>query len=351
MVNTLFNRKLDPEKLKKLNKYIVQDKFHEKMEKIGKLNLSITQSPIQGGIGIIGTQSFNDGKIKVIDGITKIHLNAKNGLKFSKNVLFTSYDESKLSFNALEGVANIISHSLLAVAKDQYFPISMLTVNFYTRSVILSKDSDMIHYSENPESDSNRDYAIDRNDFIQEHILDDSILLVDGPIIGGNLSAYSINLIKQLHKKNVIPFFIVKNSDSNLVTSNVDILKDQYNSDLHWAYDFLSPGDRTNFFQYIDRVNPNNTKIFCYIKPFDKTSPQRVELHPETFSIYRDYINDILDLIYYLVLVQGDAKNPQVRTIAIAERYAREIIRTVNTRKAFRYSSLIPTMNQKRFGV
>jgi hypothetical protein len=157
-------------------------------------------------------------------------------------------------------------------------------------------------------------------------------------------------LLEELHNKNVFPVFFVKNSDSNLVVDNLSSIKNRFNSDLHWSYNFLKPGERTNFFRYTDKVNPKNTKLFCYIKPFDHISPQRIEIHPDTYSRYIDYIEEIFDLIYYLMLVQGDKSNPQIRPIAIAEKYAREMIKTVNIRPLLKNTSLVSTIDQERFG-
>jgi hypothetical protein len=351
MPPSILNSKLDPEDLNKLNRYIVQDGFHKKLKSIGQLNLSITQAPHQSGLSDLDNHSFNQGNIKVIKGLSKRNLDPKNGQTFSTKVCFSGYDESKLQFNALEGNANITSHSLLSVVEEEYHPISLITVYFYTRSQELTKLSDSIRQTDNPEADSNRDYAIDRNEFITEHIIENSILFIDGPLIGGNLSSYSLKLISKLHEKNVIPIFLVKNSDSNLITKNIKEVRTHFNSDLHWAYKYLNPGEMSNYFQYTDKTNPNNTKIFSYIKPYKRRSPQRIELHPETYTMYQNYIGDIFDMIYYLTLVEGNINNPQIRPISIAEKYAREIIKTVNTRTFFRYTSLIPTMNQKRFGV
>ncbi len=118
---------------------------------------------------------------------------------------------------------------------------------------------------------------------------------------------------------------------------------------MHWAYKYLKKGQRTNFFKYADRNNPDNAKIFCYIKVFD-LSPQRVEFHIDTFQKYREKMDEIMDLIHYLILAQGDLKNPQVRPIAIAEKYARDTLRLTDIYKLARKSGLVPTMNQERFG-
>jgi len=351
MVKSIFNNQISPENLEKLNKYIVQDGFHNRLEDIGSLNLSVMKNPRLGGINIFDEQTSTGSNIDVIDEISKYKLKPENGLSFSSKLIVTGYDESKLQFDALEGTANITSHSLLTIAEDKYYPISLISIYFYTRSKELAQSSDSIKYSENPNEDSNRDYAIDRSQFILDHAIENSILFIDGPLLGGNLSSYTLSLVSKLHDKNVIPIFIVKNSESNLITNNFQEIKQKYNSDLHWAHQYLGLGERTNFFHYIDQVNSNNTKVFSYIKPFSYISPQRVELHPDTYSMYEEYIGDFLDLIYYFILVQGDTNNPQLRPISIAEKYAREIINTINTRIIFRHTSLVPTMNQKRFGV
>lgn len=350
MARKLTDFSINPNKLDKLNRYIVQEGFNSKLSEIGKLNLSISHNPTQGDISFSDNLSAASGVLQVIDTISKYQLDPRKGLDFSEEVIFSGYDESKLQFDTLEGIANIISHSMVAVANQEFYPISYITLYFYTRSSEIVQGSKYIKFSQNPDGDSNRDYAEDRNTLIQEHILENSILFIDGPLIGGNLSTYSLELIERLHEKNVIPVFFVKNSDSNLIIDSIDSIKSKYNSDLHWSYKYLKHGERTNFFKYTDQVNPNNTKMFCYIKPFNYTSPQRVEFHPETFTLYKDYIEDIFNLIFYLMLVQGDKSNPQIRPIAIAEKYAREIIKTVNTRTLLRNTSLIPTINQERFG-
>ena len=118
---------------------------------------------------------------------------------------------------------------------------------------------------------------------------------------------------------------------------------------MHWAYNQLKKGQRTSFVMYRDEHNPSNSKIFCYIKIFN-LSPQRIEFHTDTYTRFEENINDIMDLIYYLLLVHGEKKNPQIRPIAIAEKYARETLHLTNSYELIKTSGLIPTMNQKRFG-
>jgi hypothetical protein len=350
MARRILDASINPEKLSKLNRFILQEGFNEKLTAVGRLNLSITQKPTQGDINIIETLTAANSTLGVIDTVKKILLDHHKGQQFSKKVVFGGYDESKLQFITLEGIVNITSHSLVEVTSREYIPIGYITVYFYTRSDEIVQKSEHVKYSLNVEADSNRDYVEDRNHLIRDNVLENSILFIDGPFIGGNISSYSLKLLDDLHNKNVIPVFFVKNSDSNLVCDNLSSIKNKYNSDLHWSYNFLHPGERTNFFLYTDKTNPKNTKLFCYIKPFDHTSPQRIEIHPETFGFYIDYIDELFDLIYYLLLVQGDKANPQIRPIAIAEKYAREMIKTVNTRSLLKNTSLVSTIDQERFG-
>ena len=44
----------------------------------------------------------------------------------------------------------------------------------------------------------------------------------------------------------------------------------------------------------------------------------------------------------------GDKKNPQVRPIAIAEKFARQTRKFTNVQKLIKDSGLIPTMNEER---
>lgn len=350
MSRKLVDFTINPDKINRLNRYIVQDDFQAKLTEIGKLNLSIVQKPLQTEVNVSDTTNSVHSSLDIVGGISRTSLNPHNGSFFAKKAIIGGYDESKFEFVTLEGVANITSHVLIELVNNEFIPISYITLYFYTRSDEIVNKSKYIRYSKDPASDSSRDYAEDRNTLLQNHILDNSILFVDGPLIGGNLTSYSLKLVQELHKINVIPIFFVKNSDSNLLIDTIPSIKNKFNSDLHWSYQFLRQGERTNFFKYTDTVNPKNTKIFCYIKPFNSVSPQRVEIHPQTFSLFGEYIDDIFDTIYYLMLVQGDKSNPQIRPIAIAEKYAREIIKIVNTRNLLRNTSLVPTINQERFG-
>lgn len=332
-----------------LNKLVLHPSFRKTINEIRKVNLTLTQNPILDNLNFENLTFPPKGNIKLVEGKGSIDLKAKNGQEIAKKYIFSGYDESKLNYFALEGSAYFTAHSLVLVSKQDYMPVNYLSFYFYTRSKKIIESSSFIKYSEDHAADSNKDYVIDRSDFLNKWAIENSILFIDGPLIGGQMTSYSIDTVEKLHIKGVIPIFFVKNSDSNLVTDNIKELEDQYNSDMHWSYRQLKVGQRTNFFMYIDEYNPKNAKIFCYFKGFS-LSPQRIEFHVDTYNKFRKIIEEAMDLVYYLLLVHGEKKNPQIRPIAIAERFARDILRMTDSYNLMKSSGLIPTMNQERFG-
>ena len=331
-----------------LNKLIIHPSFRDTIKEINKINMNITgRSDIKFDFSAMNFPP--NGLIGFIEEMGIRNLDAKKGQEVSKKLIFSGYDESKLNYLSLEGSAFFTTHSLIVASKKEYLPAIYLTFYFYTKSKQLTQGSPMIKYSENPAEDSNRDYIKDRNYFLNEWAIDKSILFVDGPLIGGNMSSHTIDLVKDLHGREVIPIFFVKNSTSNLVTDYIPQLKNKYNSDMHWSFNQLKPGQRTNFFIYKDEYNPNFAKVFCYLKAFN-LSPQRVEFHVDTYSKYGDLINDIMDLAYYLLLVNGDMKNAQLRPIYISEKYARSVLQMIDTYNLIKSSGLTATMNEIRFG-
>jgi hypothetical protein len=117
---------------------------------------------------------------------------------------------------------------------------------------------------------------------------------------------------------------------------------------MHYAYNLLNTGERTSFYSYLDDVGKKG-KIFSYIKSFN-ISPQRIEFDLTTFQENKDIINNIVDLIHYLTICQGDKNNPQIRPIAIAEKFARSTIKLYDIYNLMKNLGLISTINQERFG-
>jgi len=343
------------EKLEELtfdfNKLIIHPQFNATIEEISKMNVTLPNLSSDTEFDYSNYIFPENGELVTpINEIGKIKLNPENGQKLvNEEGVVSAYDESINRFNSLEGTAYFTSHSLVVLGDKDYMPINYLTFYFYTRSQDIVDKSKHIKFSQEPEVDSKEDCVKDKILFLEKSAPSKSILLVDGPLIGGNVSSYMINAIKSFMKKDIMPVFFIKNSSSNMVTDNIKELKSKYNSDLHWSYDYLKSGERTNFFRYTDKNNPHNTKIFCYLKAFN-VSPQRIEMHIDTYIKFEKMVSRIMDMVYYFMLAQGDLSNPQVRPIAIAEKYARATLSLIDINKIMKEVGISPTMNQTRFG-
>ncbi|MFC1874095.1 DNA double-strand break repair nuclease NurA [Chloroflexota bacterium] len=284
-----------------------------------------------------------------LEEIKPYRLDPNEGCNVTNDISYCAYDESIMKFSALEGAAYFTAHSLIVVGGQDYIPVTLAVFNFYTRSNEIVKRSSYIKFAEEPEIEFKRNYLKDRLGFLLEYTPKRSVLLIDGPLIGGDLYTIIVDSNHKFLEKEIIPIYIVKNSNSNIVTEQIPDLQGKYNSDLHWLNSLLSVSERSSFFKYEDQVNKKNAKVFCYIKPFNAI-PQRIEMHVETYYKYKDSIQNILNMILYLFLVQGSKTNPQIRTIAIAEAYARSILKYIDINKYFKEAKISPTLNQIRFG-
>jgi hypothetical protein len=332
------------------NRLVLHPSFKQTVKEINDINIALPLIPSQVNMDL---QNYifppNGQLITPLEKIKTYDLNAKNGENISVGFRpISAYDESINKFEGLEGSTYLTSHSLILHEKNDFLPVNLLTLYFYTRSKEITGKSEYIKYSHDPDMDSKKDYIKDKIKFLEENVPKKSILFIDGPLIGGDVYTFMIHAINKFLDKDIIPIFFVKNSTSNLVIDNITQLNGKYNSDMHWAFNMLKPGQRTNFFQYADKNNIKNAKIFCYFKSFN-LSPQRIEFHIGTFNKYKDIIPSILDLIHYFILVQGNNKNPQLRPIAIAEKFARSTLKLVDLNKLMKNIGLIPTMNQDRF--
>lgn len=333
------------------SRLILHPSFNSTIAEINRLNIDIPPKPSLVDMDFDPYTYPNDGRlVSSIENDDSYALDPRNGRSvIESNIGVCAYDESLNKFEGLEGTAYLFSHSLVVHGKKDYLPSCFLAFYFYTRSKEYTDDASHIKYSRKPEVDSKLDYVRDRTEFIVGSVPNNSLIFIDGPLIGGQASSYTVKLNDELLGKNVIPLFFVKNSRSNLVTDNVETLRGKYNSDMDWAYKTLRQGERSGFFKYVDRDNPRHAKLFCYMKTFN-ASPQRVELHTSTFQKHRDDIDGLMDAVYYLMLVQGDLRNPQVRPIAIAEKYARDAIKLVDLSRLMKTLGLTSTVNQERFG-
>ncbi len=333
------------------NRIIIHPSFDKTIEELKNLNIKLPKYGTEEDWDFNMVPFPKDGNLVTnIEDIKPIKLDAKNGqsLIHSKYPIL-AYDESIQKYMALEGISYFLSHSIVIHGKEDYIPSVFISFRFYTRSKLIVNKSKNIIESDNPSNDSKSDYARERSNFILKSTPENSIILIDGPLIGGQINNITVKLNRDLLKKKIIPIFIVKNSTSNLVTKYINELKGKFNSDLHWCFRALKPGERTNLFRYVDQYNPNNGKIFCYLKPFN-VSPQRIEFHTETYKKHYKIIDNLMDLIYYLILVQGNLKNPQVRSIAVAEMFARTSLRIFDLKMLLKKIGLTPTINESRFG-
>ncbi len=332
------------------NKVVVHPMFRKTIEDMKHLDIKIPPNASDGGMEYSAFPFPPGGeKVEAIGPIKKVMLKPKEGEHMLSGYRpIVAYDESIGKYSALEGEAFFTSHSLVLLGKE-YVPLNEITLYFYTRSGELASKSKYIKKVDDPQLESKRDYLFDKIRFLEAYVPENALLLIDGPLIGGDLYTIVLNSLKKLISREIFPIFFVKNSSSNLVTDHLSELKGKYNSDMHWAHNFLGEGYRTNFFRYEDVNNPKNAKIFCYIKPLSKNI-QRIEFDTETFEKYGEEIEHVINLIYYFVLAQGNAKNPQVRPIAVAEMYARETLKIMELNKIMKNIGITPTMNQERFG-
>lgn len=329
---------------RKSNTIIIHPTFNKTVEAIYKSKIRLPPFPEATDFDF---DWVCDGELVTSYGeIEKVKLDAECGSVFLNERLVFSYDESIKKYNTLEGSAYLFSHSVIRMDAESYVPTIMLSFHFYTRSSILKDDSFI--KVENIERQSKIDCAKERIGHCRDVVLPGSLLFIDGPLIAGDAFTSVIGSVDDFNEDGICQIYFVKNSQSNMVTNNIEQLIGKYNSDLHWANEFLKPGERTNFFHYRDKYNSKNAKMFCYVKPFN-CSPQRIELHPTTYEIYHDVINNIMNLIYYLMIAQGNLVNPQIRNIAIAEKYARESINIIDIKKLIRNSGLTSTIDSTRF--
>lgn len=331
------------------NKLFIHPEFHKTLEDLNKIG--VRNQEINNNIPVLSDLITTSGShhVKAIEEMGVHDLDPKSKIIPETWTSIVAYDESIDNYLCLEGTSYFTSHCITMMGVEEYLASVYLTFYFYTKSSEIASRSKVVRLSVDPTMDSQKDYILDRISFLTENVPDNSILLIDGPIIAGDVYTYFIQAIERFHVKNILPVFFVKNSSSNLVTNYIPELKGKYNSDLHWAYNTLPSGARTNYFYYSDLNNSKNSKVFCYLKALN-LSPQRVEVHSETFRLYRSVMDELMNYVYYLILVQGNKKNPQIRPIAVSEMYARDSLKLVNIQKALSQIGIIPTINQSRFG-
>ena len=297
--------------------------------------------------------NLDTGRITKVEKEMTYDINSENGNNFFKTQIVGGYDESFLTFESLEGQARAISHSYVFGKDGKYIPANFLTLNIYTKSKLLienNPENNTIKFTEGKISDEiTKDYMRERAHFLNKIVPNNSYLFIDGPLFSGAQTAANFNLIDSLIQKQIIPIFLKKGCNSDIIVSEFS-WANKYNSDIHWANTLLKKNpQRTCFFKYESNDVVKRSKVFCYLKVYEKSSPVRIEIDSKTFNIIKNEINNIMDLITYLYYVDGKIKSPQIRHIAVAEKYARETLMVTNIYKTINKLGLTPTQNQVRF--
>ena len=261
-----------------------------------------------------------------------------------------AYDESTQNYRALEGDLLFCSSATIKVEDNKYaFDLAVLPYFLTSMKKFKEGHDEEIRFADNFAEERNMILIKSKINSILNCTSPHSIVLIDGPLVGGNASTYVVAMDDKLRKKDCIPLYFVKNSDSRLVIETDPKLSREFNNDFHWAVRQLKDGSRSPFFKYTDQHNARNSKVFAYVKAL-AGFPQRIEMHFSTYEKYGRLLPSLMNLIAYFYIVQGDYFNPQVRPIAIAEKYAREGLRILNIPVLLGRLGFHPTINQMRFG-
>ena len=335
------------------SRFIIDPRFDEVLEDLNKKNIHSGKStPFELENEDFVGENNNGDNVFFLNEEKSLLLDPQVGYQTLERTSICAYDESLMRISALEGSGFFISHSLVLVDKEQYLPLTYLTFDFFTKSKSIADGNNALTFTREPtEIASKRKYIEDRKMVLIKFTPDNSILLIDGPLIGSQMTEYNLQLNEALLKRNIMPLFFVKNSNSSLIVDSDPKLRDRYNSDFEWSYKTLKVGEMSNFVKYVDKTDSTNrkNKVFTYLKAFD-ASPIRVEMHDSVYARIHTELKEIMSAIYYLLLAQGDIRNPQPRPIAISEKYAKAALNVIDFESVIQRTGIKPTMNFTRFG-
>ena len=324
---------------------IFSENYKTTIDSIKLINKSVTS---RASIIKSNTESLDlstDSNIRMIRGYEKVTITSLENLKPIE--MLSAYDESILELNSLEGKVRCISHSAVIQNKDEYVPAAYVTLKFFTKSKLISgkatEFSDIIR-SDDVASELSKEYVKERQFFLSKAAPSNSLMFIDGPMFSGAATSGNFVLIEQLLAKHCRPVFFVKNSESTIITERFDFAKG-YNSDLHWAYVQLKPGNVSPVFAYTSKEG--RSKAMCFMKIFQNRSPVRIEFPLQAFE-ENWYGEDVFDLIRYQFIANGSANNMQPRIIQVSEIYAREVLKSTNLYKEIERMGLTKSMNEER---
>lgn len=332
---------------------MIDPRFDLVLEDLSKKNIHADKSASYGFEHSDFLEGYNgNDSVFFLKEDEKVTLDPILGREAIERTTICAYDESLMRISALEGSGFFVSHSIVLVGQEVYLPLTYLTFDFFTKSKSMADGNNNLTFTKDPpELASKNKYILDRKKILSRYTPDNSILLVDGPLIGGQMTEYNLQLNEALLGRNIFPIFFVKNSDSALIVNNNPALKDKYNSDFEWAFKTLKEGHMTSFVKYVDKTDSTKrrNKVFSYLKAFN-APPIRIEMHDTVYARMHKNLKEMMSTLYYLLLAQGDLRNPQPRPIAIAERYAREALKVIDFESVIQRTGIKPTMNFTRFG-
>ncbi|WP_204344833.1 DNA double-strand break repair nuclease NurA [Psychroserpens algicola] len=324
---------------------IFSDNYKTTIDSIKLINKSFTS---RAKIVKSSAESFDlsdSSDIRVIEGYENVTQILSENLKQAE--ILCAYDESILELNSLEGKVRCTVHNSVIQNNEEYIPAAYVTLKFFTKSNLISgkatEFSDIIR-TDDVAVDLAKEYVKERAYFLSKAAPSNSLIFIDGSMFSGASTNGNFLLIDYLLSKDCRPVFFVKNSESTIITERFDFANG-YNSDLHWAYVNLKPGNVSPVFAYTSKEG--RSKAMCFMKVFDNRSPVRIEFPLKAFE-EGWYGDEVFDFIYYQYLANGSSNNVQPRIIQVSEMYAREILKSTNLYKEIERMGLTKSMNEER---
>ena len=178
------------------NDVLVGDGFFDFFNNIKKMNIQLPEEPEPTIFEIRFDKLFDGATIEKSDEVEDIFsLDVKNGCKLSNddNILISAYDEAINKYSTLEGKAVYVSHSLIYLHDNKYYPINKLTMLFVTKSKLIANNIPNCIIADKWDIDTtaNVEIAHQKRDFITAYSSDNSLLLIDGPFLAGDGSSCS----------------------------------------------------------------------------------------------------------------------------------------------------------------
>lgn len=328
-------------------KIIFSENYHSTISNIKLINKSVSKSASIVKALHDEKDTISGSEISIIRGYENVSSFSPEKVRPIDKQILSAYDESILELNSLEGKVRCISHCCVIQANEEYTPAAYISLKFYTKSNIIgAKATDFadIIRNDNLPKVINDEYIKERKYFLSQAAPSNSLMFIDGSMFSGAATAGNFVLVDYLLQLNCRPIFFVKNSESTIVTENFSFAKG-YNSDLHWAYNSLRPGEYSPVFAY--KSPDGRKKAMCFFKIFDNRSPIRIEFPLKAFE-EGYYPDDLFDLIYYQYFANGSQSNVQPRIIQIAEMYAREVLKSTNLYQEIDRMGLTKSMNEAR---